>query len=408
MIDLRRIVVGLVSVVIATAAVAQEHPGRGGGEHPGRPEQGGGGPAHRRPRRAVAVAGRRRDRSTASRRRAASSTTRRPPARSRCSINPASARRRCSTRPMWRKPTTRRARPVTFVFNGGPGAASAFLNLGLVGPRIAEFGMAGHDGASVHLIDNPDTWLAFTDLVLIDPVGTGWSRAAKPDGGSAFWSVHARRRIDGESDRALRRQERPRQFAEIHPRRKLRRLPRRQGGARAAERAGHVDLRHSDGLAACSKAHSSSAATDSRSAPRCNCRRSPQPSSSVRAPSATDALAQAEHFALTDYLTTLAGPPLQGRRGEEFLCARRPNDRPAGGRRRPVARLYRRRLRQKSRIAATTRSSATTMRPLRSDDPNPEVARRRAVPIRSSTAWCAPTAAHSSPMRATSSASRPT
>src|SRR5580658_8023085 len=78
-------------------------------------------------------------------------------------------------------------RPVTFVFNGGPGAASAFLNLGLVGPRLAEFGANGHDGANVHLTDNPDTWLAFTDLVLIDPVGTGWSRPAKPDGGSAFW-----------------------------------------------------------------------------------------------------------------------------------------------------------------------------------------------------------------------------
>jgi len=80
-------------------------------------------------------------------------------------------------------------RPLTFVFNGGPGAGSAFLNLGLVGPRIAAFGN-GYDGANVHLVDNPDTWLAFTDLVLIDPVGTGWSRPAKPDGGSAFWSVH--------------------------------------------------------------------------------------------------------------------------------------------------------------------------------------------------------------------------
>ncbi len=45
--------------------------------------------------------------------------------------------------------------------------------------------MDGHDGAKVRLIDNPDTY-AFTDLVLIDPVGTGWSRAAKPDGASAF------------------------------------------------------------------------------------------------------------------------------------------------------------------------------------------------------------------------------
>jgi hypothetical protein len=47
--------------------------------------------------------------------------------------------------------------------------------------------MAGHDGSNVRLIDNPNTWLAFIDLVLIDPVGTGWSRAAKPDGASAFW-----------------------------------------------------------------------------------------------------------------------------------------------------------------------------------------------------------------------------
>ena len=73
-------------------------------------------------------------------------------------------------------------RPVTFVFNGGPGAAAAFLNLGLVGPRLAEFGLGGHDGSNVRVVDNPNTWLTFTDLVLIDPVGTGWSRPAKPDG----------------------------------------------------------------------------------------------------------------------------------------------------------------------------------------------------------------------------------
>src|SRR5579883_1961339 len=83
------------------------------------------------------------------------------------------------------------ARPLTFVFNGGPGAASAFLDLGLVGPRIAEFGLNGRDGSKVHLVDNPDAWLAFTDLVLIDPVGTGWSRAAQPDGAKALWSIDA-------------------------------------------------------------------------------------------------------------------------------------------------------------------------------------------------------------------------
>jgi carboxypeptidase C (cathepsin A) len=80
-------------------------------------------------------------------------------------------------------------RPVTFAFNGGPGAASTYLNLGLAGPRIVDFGPDARDGAAAKLVDNPDSWLAFTDLVMIDPIGTGWSRAAKPDGGSAFWGV---------------------------------------------------------------------------------------------------------------------------------------------------------------------------------------------------------------------------
>ena len=79
-------------------------------------------------------------------------------------------------------------RPITFAFNGGPGAASAYLNLGLLGPRIAEF--TGQDATATRLQDNPQTWLAFTDLVMIDPVGTGWSRAVKADGGG-FYGVNA-------------------------------------------------------------------------------------------------------------------------------------------------------------------------------------------------------------------------
>jgi carboxypeptidase C (cathepsin A) len=80
-------------------------------------------------------------------------------------------------------------RPITFVFNGGPGAASAFLHLGLAGPRIIDFGPDGRDGAAAKLRDNPETWLAFTDLVMIDPIGTGWSRTAKPDAAAAFRNV---------------------------------------------------------------------------------------------------------------------------------------------------------------------------------------------------------------------------
>ncbi len=84
-------------------------------------------------------------------------------------------------------------RPITFAFNGGPGAASAFLTLGLVGPRIAE--LTDNDPSATRLSDNPQTWLAFTDLVMVDPVGTGWSRAAKPDGAAAYYGV----RRDAES-----------------------------------------------------------------------------------------------------------------------------------------------------------------------------------------------------------------
>jgi carboxypeptidase C (cathepsin A) len=79
-------------------------------------------------------------------------------------------------------------RPVTFVFNGGPGAASAYLHLGLVGPKVLDFGPGARDAATARLRENPQTWLAFTDLVLIDPIGTGWSRTAKPDN-TGFYGV---------------------------------------------------------------------------------------------------------------------------------------------------------------------------------------------------------------------------
>jgi carboxypeptidase C (cathepsin A) len=82
-------------------------------------------------------------------------------------------------------------RPLTFVFNGGPGAASAFLHLGLVGPRILDFGAEVHEATRASLRDNPDTWLNFTDLVLIDPIGTGWSRAVKREDAKSFWGVQA-------------------------------------------------------------------------------------------------------------------------------------------------------------------------------------------------------------------------
>src|SRR5258708_4228178 len=77
-------------------------------------------------------------------------------------------------------------RPVAFVFNGGPGAASVFLHLGALGPRILDTPASGAvPSPPISLADNPSTWLAFTDLVFVDPVGTGFRRGkgkeANPD-----------------------------------------------------------------------------------------------------------------------------------------------------------------------------------------------------------------------------------
>lgn len=73
-------------------------------------------------------------------------------------------------------------RPVTFAFNGGPGASSVYLNFGAIGPKHLQVGNNGYSPSDpVTLTDNPGTWLGFTDLVFIDPIGTGFSRALVPE-----------------------------------------------------------------------------------------------------------------------------------------------------------------------------------------------------------------------------------
>jgi len=69
-------------------------------------------------------------------------------------------------------------RPVTFVFNGGPGAASAYLHMGAVGPQRVDFPADGTlPTMPPRLVENESSWLAFSDLVFVDPVGTGWSQS---------------------------------------------------------------------------------------------------------------------------------------------------------------------------------------------------------------------------------------
>jgi len=73
-------------------------------------------------------------------------------------------------------------RPVTFAMNGGPGASSVYLNFGAIGPKHLQAGNEGDSPSDPAILtDNPGTWLDFTDLVFIDPIGTGFSRATVPE-----------------------------------------------------------------------------------------------------------------------------------------------------------------------------------------------------------------------------------
>ncbi len=209
-------------------------------------------------------------------------------------------------------------RPITFVFNGGPGAASAFLHLGLVGPRILDLGPDGHDAATAALRDNPDTWLGFTDLVLIDPIGTGWSRTVKPDDAKHFWSIGA----DADSfAKAIalyvaknNRAASPKYlFGESY------------GGFRAAKVA--RALQRDQGIVTSGIVMLSPMLEgwltfgDDKSALRAALQLPSLAAAELERKNAFNpaALADAEKFAMTDYLTTMAGAPPQGAAGKAFF-----------------------------------------------------------------------------------------
>ena len=82
-------------------------------------------------------------------------------------------------------------RPLMFSFNGGPGSASVWLHLGALGPRRVKMLDDGlMPPPPYELVDNEYTWLIETDMVFIDPVGTGYSRAVRPDLASKFFGVN--------------------------------------------------------------------------------------------------------------------------------------------------------------------------------------------------------------------------
>ncbi|MES2569674.1 MAG: peptidase S10 [Verrucomicrobiota bacterium] len=86
--------------------------------------------------------------------------------------------------------TTPGTRPITYCFNGGPGASSVWLHLGGLGPRRFDFPPDGLTPSTVaKVVDNPDSILDATDLVFVDPVSTGLSRAAKGEKPEQFFGL---------------------------------------------------------------------------------------------------------------------------------------------------------------------------------------------------------------------------
>lgn len=83
------------------------------------------------------------------------------------------------------------SRPVTFIWNGGPGSASLWLHMGTYGPvRVSVPSDASHSGAPPYpMLQAPETILDVTDLVFVDPVGTGFSRALGEHESKEFWGL---------------------------------------------------------------------------------------------------------------------------------------------------------------------------------------------------------------------------
>lgn len=80
-------------------------------------------------------------------------------------------------------------RPLIFVFNGGPGSSAIWLHMGAVGPQRVVMEDEGWMPPPPYTLEpNEHTWLEFADLVFIDPVGTGFSRAAKEELDKKYWS----------------------------------------------------------------------------------------------------------------------------------------------------------------------------------------------------------------------------
>ena len=130
-------------------------------------------------------------------------------------------------------------RPITFAFNGGPGSSSVWLHLGLMGPERTDLGQDGLTPANQGLIKNEFSPLDVTDVVMIDPVGTGFSHAEAPGARQELLGSAQRLRFARFIRAKLRQREQSLGIAEISDRGELRRNARQPPCALLAGHIGH-------------------------------------------------------------------------------------------------------------------------------------------------------------------------
>ena len=141
--------------------------------------------------------------------------------------------------------------PVSFLFNGGPVSSSDWIQFGGLGPKKLELGPQGITvpDTPTQLVDDPSTLLADSDLVFIEPINAGLSRAAQGVDPTTFNGLDADADSIGDFIQGYLDLRQPRDFAEVHRGRKLR--GHAHSGARALPRrkARYQAHRHHDDLA---------------------------------------------------------------------------------------------------------------------------------------------------------------
>ena len=114
-------------------------------------------------------------------------------------------------------------RPIIFAYNGGPGSASFWLHMGIMGPRRVVTPNVGQQAPPPYpLVDNGHTVLDIADVVMVDPIGTGFSRPAGDADGTDFWGMDEDAASLTQFIRRFLSENRPLELAPLHPRRELR------------------------------------------------------------------------------------------------------------------------------------------------------------------------------------------